>query len=118
VRKLLIPIQGDFVAPRFDLATEILMARFENGEIIGEPKTIIMERPSDEGLCQMIVEENITDVVCGGIEELHYNFLVWKKVKVLDAIIGDWQTALAKALAGKLQQGEILLNQNDEQLSL
>lgn len=118
MRKLLIPIQGDFVAPRFDLATEILIARFENGEIVGEPRNIIMERPSDEGLCQMIVEENITDVVCGGIEELHYNFLVWKKLKVVDGVICGWKSALEKVLAGKLQQGEIVFDQHDEQLSL
>lgn len=107
--KILIPIQGDYVAPRFDLATEVLVARHEKGQCIGEPKTIIMERPSDEGLCQMIVEENVTDVVCGGIEELHYNFLVWKKVNVVDGIIADWQTALEKALDGVLKQGDILL---------
>lgn len=118
MRKLLMPIQGDFVAPRFDLATEIVLVRFENGETAGEPRNIIMERPSDEGLCQMIVEENITDVICGGIEELHYNFLVWKKVKVLDNVIGDWKTVLEKALLGKLQQGQIIVNQHDEQLNL
>lgn len=118
MRKLLIPIQGDYVAPRFDLATEIFMARFENGAVVGEPKTIIMERSSDEGLCQMVVEEHITDVVCGGIEELHYNFLIWKKVNVLDSIIGGWQAALEKALSGQLHQGEILLEKDDEPLSL
>jgi len=108
MRKLLIPIQGDFVAPRFDLATEIFIARFENGEIEGSPRTIIMERPSDEGLCQMVVEENITDLVCGGIEELHYNFLRWKKVDVLDSVIGDWRTVVEKIVSGELQQGEII----------
>lgn len=118
MQKLLIPIQGNYVAPRFDLATEVLVARHERGKIVGEPKTIIMERPSDEGLCQMIVEENITDVVCGGIEELHYNFLSWKKVCVLDGIIADWQTALDKALAGKLQQGDILLSSEDAEMKL
>jgi predicted Fe-Mo cluster-binding NifX family protein len=115
MRKLLIPVQGDFVAPRFDLATEILIVRFENQKMIGEPKTIIMERPSEENLCQMAVEENITDMVCGGIEELHYNFLVWKKVTVLDAVIGDWQTVVDKTLAGTLCQGEILIHRDDEQ---
>ncbi len=118
MQKIMIPIQGDFVAPRFDLATEILITRVERGKIIGESKTIIMERPSDEGLCQMVVEENITDVVCGGIEELHYNFLVWKKVGVLDGVIGDWQTALEKAVAGILQQGDIIPNPSDRQLKL
>ena len=107
MQKLMIPIQGDFVAPRFDLATEVLIARYEDGALLGDPKTIIMERPSDEGLCQMIVEEHITAMVCGGIEELHYNFLIWKKVNVLDGVIGDWQTALEKTLDGTLQQGAV-----------
>lgn len=104
----MIPIQGDFVAPRFDLATEILIARYEEGALVGEPRTIIMERPSDEGLCQMIVEEHITVMVCGGIEEMHYNFLVWKKVNVIDGVIGDWQTALEKVIADTLTQGAVL----------
>lgn len=104
----MIPIQGDFVAPRFDLATEVLIARYEDGALLGAPKTIIMERPSDEGLCQMIVEEHITAMVCGGIEELHFNFLIWKKVNVLDGVIGDWQTALEKTLDGTLLQGTVL----------
>lgn len=117
--KMLIPIQGDYVAPRFDLATEILVARYENGKPIGEPQTIIMERPSDEELCHMIVEENITNVVCGGIEELHYNFLVWKKVTVLDCVIADWSVALDKALNGSLKPGDILLsNKEDVQMIL
>ena len=79
VGKLLIPVQGDFVAPRFDLATEILIVRFENNSILGEPRTIIMERASEEELCQIVVKENITDIVCGGIEELHTIFLPGKR---------------------------------------
>lgn len=117
MRKLMLPIQGDFVAQRFDLATEIIIVRFENGTIAGEPKTIIMEKPSDEELCQMVVESNITDVVCGGIEELHYNFLVWKKVKIIDGIIGDWQTALAWTVAGKLAPRTVIPSK-DPHLSL
>lgn len=118
MQKLLIPVQGDYVAPRFDLATEILVARHEKGKISGEPKSIIMERPSDEGLCQMVVEENITEVVCGGIEELHYNFLTWKKVAVIDGVISGWQKALDLAVAGKLKQGDILVGPDDKLLKL
>jgi len=108
VEKLMIPIQGDFVAPRFDLATEVLIAKYKDGALLGEPKTIIMERPSDEELCNMIVEDRITVMVCNGIEELHYNFLTWKKVNVFDGVIGDWQTALEKILDGTLLQGAVL----------
>jgi len=118
MRKLLIPVQGDYVAPRFDLATEVLIVRFENHEMAGETKTIIMERASEENLCQMAVEENITDLICGGIEELHYNFLIWKKVTVLDGVIGDWHTAIDKMIAGKLNQGDIFINLHKKLMSL
>lgn len=113
MRKLLIPIQGDYVAPRFDLATEILILRFEKGRMDGDLRTIIMERPSDEALCQMVVEENITDLVCGGIDEVHYNFLVWKKVNTMDAVIGGWRQAVDKVVNGELKQGEILPDMDD-----
>jgi len=118
MKKLMVLIQGDFVAPRFDLATEILIVRFEKRVVIGEPKMIIIERSSDEVLCQMAVEESITDIICGGIEEVHFNFLVWKKVTVLDAVIGCWHTAVEKAVAGTLRQGEILNTKNDNSLTL
>ncbi|PIE65109.1 MAG: hypothetical protein CSA26_04505 [Desulfobacterales bacterium] len=117
MRKLLLPIQGDFIAPRFDLATEIVVVRFEEGKVAGEPRNFIMDSPSDEELCQMIVELNITDVVCGGIEELHYNFLIWKKVNVIDGIIADWHTALDKAVVDGLQP-ETLLKPQKQHLNL
>ena len=118
MRKLMVIIQGDFVAPRFDLATEVLIVRFEKNNTVGEPKMIIRERSSDEALCQMAVEEQITDIICGGIEEVHFYFLVWKKIKVFDAFIGSWQIALEKCIAGTLQQGEIIIPEKDERLTL
>lgn len=118
MRKLLIPIQGDFIAPRFDLATEVMIVRFEDDRITEKPRSIIMERPSNERLCQMVVAEHITDLICGGIEELHYKFLVWKKINVFDSVIGDWQTAIDKILAGKISQGDIFFGTNAERLSL
>lgn len=110
--KLFMTIQGDFVAPRFDLATEILIVRYAAGKQEGSPRTIIIERPSDEALCQMIVEENITDLVCGGIDEVHYSFLSWKKVNVIDGVIGGWTDALEMAIRGELKQGNILSTGN------
>jgi predicted Fe-Mo cluster-binding NifX family protein len=107
-RKMLIVLQGDFVAQRFDLATELLIAEIDRGKLLGSPKTIIMERPGEEELCQMIIRSEISEVICGGIEETPYNFLVWKKVQIIDAVIGSWQAALDKAVAGDLLPREIL----------
>lgn len=98
MRKILIPIQGDFVAPRFDLATELILAFEKNGSLLEAPHNILMEKASDEELCQRIISETITDLICGGIEETHYNFLLWKKIAIFDGVIADWQTALDKAV--------------------
>ena len=117
MEKLLIPVQGDFVAQRFDLATEIIIAEFDTtGKLSGEPKNVIMERASDDELCQMIVDLNITDVICGGIGEQHYSFLVWKKITVYDSIIAKWRDAMDKAIAGKLEPGAILAMENGGRL--
>lgn len=118
MRKLLIPIQGDVVAPRFDLATEILIAHFADGQLVGEPKIMIMERSSEESLCQMAVEENITDFVCGGIEEVHYNFLIWRKVRATDRVIGQWRTVMEKVIDGSLTRGEVVYISGDRPLTL
>lgn len=98
MRKILIPIQGDYVAQRFDLATELILAFEKDGILLEDPHNILMEKPSDEELCQLIISETITDLVCGGIDEAHYTFLLWKKITIFDAVIADWQTALNKAV--------------------
>jgi predicted Fe-Mo cluster-binding NifX family protein len=106
--KILITAQGDFVAQRFDLTAEVVLATVENGELIGKPRTIIMDRPSPEDLSNMIMEENISVVICGGIEDRHYQFLTWKKIRVIDYVIGDHETVLRRFLAGELQPGDLL----------
>ena len=106
--KILITAQGDFVAQRFDLTAEVVIAKGEDGQLVGKPRAIIMDRPSPEDLCNMIMEEDIAIVVCGGIEERHYQFLSWKKITVIDNVIGDHGTALTKLLAGQLQAGDVL----------
>jgi predicted Fe-Mo cluster-binding NifX family protein len=103
--KILITAQGDFVAQRFDLSAEVVIAIVEGGETVGKPRTIIMDRPSPEDLCSIIMEENITMVICGGIEERYYQFLAWKKIQVVDFVIGDHESVLKKAIAGELKPG-------------
>ncbi len=112
--KILITIQLNSVARRFDLASEVLIADHDGEKTIGRPRTIIMSRPSAEELCNLIIKENIDTVVCGGIEERHYKFLTWKKVTVLDSIIGDYAVALDLAGTGLLAAGSILASSPDD----
>ena len=106
--KILITAQGDFVAQRFDLAAEVVIAMIDDGRLSAPPRTIIMDRPSSENLSNFIMEENISVVICGGIEERNYQFLSWKKVRIIDFVIGDIATVLNNFLAGTLQPGDII----------
>ncbi len=105
---VLVPLLGDAVAPRFDLATEVLIARVRKGRLTGEPRVVLLPRASADELCALVLEERITDVVCGGIEDAHYQYLTWKKVRVLDRVVGSWEGALGMLLSRELRAGTIV----------
>ncbi len=106
--KILIPTRGDSIAPRFDTAAEIMIAMYYDGELIEEPRSLLIAEPSAEALCDMVIKERVTTVICCGIEEEHYQFLQWKKITVIDGVIGPWQQVLQLAITGKLAANSIV----------
>lgn len=106
--KILITIQQDEVAPRFDHTSEILIAELDGKKIIGEPRIILLPGTSGEEICSMATKENISLVVCGGIEDTHYQYLKWKKIKVVDRVIGPYNQAINHIEEDKLKAGIIL----------
>ena len=79
-RKLFIPLYEDEVSPRFDLATEVMMAECaSNGKIV-KHNILILPGLSAERLCHMIITEAVHTVICGGIEQELYDYLTWKHV--------------------------------------
>ncbi len=107
--KILFTVLGDDVSPRFDLTAEVVIVQVEDGKVTKEPRTILLPAASDEELCGLIIKEDVSLVVCGGIEEVHCEYLTWKKVKVIDNIIGPYQKALDLVLENKLEPGAILV---------
>jgi len=106
--KLLITIWRDQVAPRFDLTSEALVATVDStGEVL-HCKTVVLPIASAEGLCHMILTEGINTVICGGIEEEYFQYLIWKKVRVIDSVIAPYEQALEFARAGRLEPGAIM----------
>jgi len=106
--KILIPLYGNDVAPRFDLATEVLIAITDEKVDSREEKIIVLPQASAEQLCHLILTEDIKVVICGGIEDEYYQYLTWKRVKVLDSVMGPWKTILEHFHKGTLQSGSIL----------
>jgi predicted Fe-Mo cluster-binding NifX family protein len=107
-QKILIPLYLNQVAPRFDLATEVsIVSIAEDGRSI-EQKTVVLPRASAEQLCHLVLLEKIGMVVCGGIEDEYYQYLKWKKVNVLDSVIGSIKDVIKRLQSGTLQSGDII----------
>lgn len=107
LQRILIPIMGEDIAPRFDLATEIQIITISNGNI-EESKTIVLPQASAEKLCQIIITENVKSLICGGIEDEYHQYLTWKRIQIFDAVIGKWEAALEKLMKTTLSSGDIL----------
>lgn len=110
--KILVPLLGDDVAPRFDLAPEAYIALVDDDHKIVEERTIVLSEASAETLCRMILDERITMVICGGIEDEYYQYLLWKKVAVVDSVIGLSSRAIELASRGALESGAILMERS------
>jgi hypothetical protein len=106
--KVLICLHGNDVSPRFDLTREILIAVIDQEGKVREERLVVMPQASADTLCHMVLTEDAQVVVCGGIEDEYYQYLTWKRVNVLDSVIGDYKIALERLAENRLQAGEIL----------
>ncbi|MGE4558996.1 MAG: NifB/NifX family molybdenum-iron cluster-binding protein [Desulfobulbus sp.] len=113
--KILLTVQDNSIAPRFDQATEVIIVDHDGERATTEPRTIILPHRSAEELSDLIVKEGVQCVICGGIEDSFHKFFLWKKITIIDGVIGSHAEALAKVLAGELRPGAILASAREGQ---
>ena len=107
--RIIMPLYGSEVAPRFDMAIEVLTAKFAGSEKVFDEKVLILPEASVERLCHLIISIEETTLICGGIEQEHLDYLTWKQVEVIDNVIGPSDEALKRFAARRLVAGEILI---------
>ena len=107
-RKILIPLHENDVAPRFDLATEVLIVTGIGKVGSMAKRMVVLPRASADQLCHLIITEGIHTVICSGIEDDYYQYLTWKRIKVIDSVIGSSQSALMRFIEGTLKPGDIM----------
>ena len=107
-KKVLITVEGAEVAPRFDLTMVVLVGRPGVEAGFGEDNARVLPQASAEELCHMILTEKVEAVICGGIEEEYHQYLTWKKVEVIDSVMGPWDRAVRRYCEGLLVPGDIL----------
>jgi predicted Fe-Mo cluster-binding NifX family protein len=106
--KILIPLYENDVAPRFDLTTEVLIVTNIGKSGSGDERTVVLARASADQLCHLIITEGVQTVICGGIEDDYYQYLTWKRIEVIDSVIGSSKSALKRFVEGALKPGDIL----------
>jgi len=108
LHKITITVHQNYIAPRFDLATEALIILISNNAIVEEKKSIVLPRSSADELCHLLLAENINTLICGGIEDEYYQFLKWKNIKIFDSVVGDWKVAFKNWQDNRLNPGDVL----------
>ncbi len=109
---MIIPIRGMEVSPRFDLATEVWIGVQGADNRFLQERIVILPQASAENLCQLILSEGADVVVCGGIEQEYFEYLVWKKVRVYDGVVSTLDGAKKALEEGRMKPGAILLGRD------
>lgn len=107
VAKVVITIWDHYVASRFDQATEALVATLVQGEVTAM-RTVILTHASADEVCQLVLNEQADIVVTGGIQRRYHEYLTWKKVQVLDSVMGPWKKALDLLARNELTSETVL----------
>ncbi|WP_320174064.1 NifB/NifX family molybdenum-iron cluster-binding protein [Maridesulfovibrio sp.] len=103
--KIMIPLLNNEVAPRFDLATDVMLVKVKSGGELSE-RIIVLPQASADDLCALATSDNTNAVVCGGIDDEHYQYLKWKGIDVLDDVIGPVENVLQAYKDGTLSRGD------------
>jgi len=107
-KTILVTLYRNEVAPRFDLAGEVLLVTVDPTGSEVKRQELVLAHSSADDLCDLILDREVAAVITGGIEEEHYHYLRWKQLTVLDGVAGLAEDALARYLAGTLESGDIL----------
>ena len=102
--KLAIPLFGTRVSPRFDCTLQFLLLQIDNGTVL-EKRRIEAGGPGREGRIQQLLSQDVTAVVCGGIDVDSLEQLQAAGVRVTSWITGEAEDALQSFLNGTLKPG-------------
>jgi len=107
-KNILVTLYRNEVAPRFDLASEVLLVAVDADNRELRRQELVLAHSSADDLCDLILDREVAVVITGAVEEEHYHYLRWKRLEVIDGVAGLAEDALARHLRGELESGNIL----------
>ncbi len=113
IKRVLVPLLRDEVAPRFDLASEALVADVDLDSGTFSTSDYLLPHSSADAMCDLALRRDVQVVICGAVDEEYYHYLRWKRVEVLDNVAATAQDALQRFAKGALKAGDILFPRED-----
>ncbi len=110
IRKVAIPKFKDFVAPRFETASVILICTVAVGKVTD---TSVIEIRGCEGFARAraVCDAGATVLICSGIKNFYRNLLQAEGVDVISGVELSVKLAIAEFLAGNLSVKERIENE-------
>ena len=113
-RRVLVTVAKDEVASRFDLTTVVLFLTISEGGEIVLGKSFLLAYASGDELCDLALSRDIGTIVCGGIEDEYFHYLRWKRIDVIDSVMGPVERVVSRLAEGTLKAGDILYDRATE----
>lgn len=96
-----IPVYEGRVMPRFGCTRQLVIARIEDGQI-AEQKQISLTNELFRELPTILIREQVTLMICGGIHPRFQHLLHQQQIEVLWGIRGEWSQVVQAYLEGTL----------------
>lgn len=97
--KIAIPIDGYYIAPTFDFASQLLIVSYKNGTIVDKYRDDIAERLPPLRAAKL-KELNINTLLCGAISN-PLAAMVWHQgINIISGLSGNVEAVLKESLSG------------------
>lgn len=106
-----IPNNGDMINQHFGKSESFAIVNVENGKITGEERVSAAELAHNhEGLAGLLVKNNVTLVITGGIGAGALNALKQFGLEVITGASGEYKDAVKKYIDGDLTDQKCMCN--------
>ena len=100
--KIMIPLFGAYVAPRFDSAERILLLTVENTKVLQREEVSVPPGPFFSRL-NRILALNPDVLVCGNIDGFSGRMIMGCGIKLIPGVMGEAEGVIKRLLAGELE---------------
>ncbi len=95
--KIAVPLFGDRVSPYFGASAEILLVE-THGKKISHEARINMETPDPGEIIRWLASSRVEQLVCGGIQRVHKEWLTHNGIRVVDNQMGPAKVLVAEMI--------------------